>query len=194
MKKNNGYLICNNCFGYYKLKENESPEDFNGCECGSPLVYRENIDNLRTNISNSASKFDSSYNEPENDSNAYDDHNDGISDVLSVESKEHEQYLEKLQETILNQDVVLEYIQEEQMMDGRYDKLPVWDIVEEKKIENELDTRMMNDMMEKENLFQFYIKNKRESESLRYNYSHLKIGFVILLIAFLALIVIYAIK
>lgn len=39
-----GYLICQNCGGYYKLKEGESPEDFVACECYGPLVYVENLD------------------------------------------------------------------------------------------------------------------------------------------------------
>jgi len=43
-KESRGYLICNTCLGYYKLKENESPEDFNKCECGGSLKYAENID------------------------------------------------------------------------------------------------------------------------------------------------------
>ena len=194
MEKDKGYLICNNCFGYYKLKENESPDDFKGCECGSPLVYRENLDNLKTNNTNSYLKNDSSFNEPEYNSAV--DSNNEISDVLGSKSKDHEKYLEKLQETVLNQDVVQNYIDEAQMLDHRYDKLPVWDLNEEKRIKNEFDTQniMINDIIEKEKLFQSYIKNKRETESLKYSYSHLKIGFIVLLIAFLALIVIYAIK
>ncbi|BDZ71499.1 HEAT repeat domain-containing protein [Methanobacterium petrolearium] len=42
-----GYLICQNCGGYYKLKEGESSEDFVACECYGPLVYVENLDGLR---------------------------------------------------------------------------------------------------------------------------------------------------
>ena len=36
-----GYLICDNCKGYYKLQENESPKDFESCQCGGKLEYTE---------------------------------------------------------------------------------------------------------------------------------------------------------
>ncbi|NYB52711.1 MAG: hypothetical protein HVN35_09160 [Methanobacteriaceae archaeon] len=42
-----GYLFCNHCGGYYKLKKNESPLDFLKCECGNSLEYckdRETLD------------------------------------------------------------------------------------------------------------------------------------------------------
>ncbi len=38
-----GYLVCSECNGYYKLQENETPEDFEKCECGSLLTYYESI-------------------------------------------------------------------------------------------------------------------------------------------------------
>lgn len=37
------YLICEKCGGYYKLKEGESPEDFESCECGGNLKYIQNF-------------------------------------------------------------------------------------------------------------------------------------------------------
>jgi len=36
-----GYLVCTQCKGYYELQENESPEDFEKCECGGSLDYHE---------------------------------------------------------------------------------------------------------------------------------------------------------
>jgi uncharacterized membrane protein len=33
------YLVCERCGGYYKLKEGESPEDFESCQCGGDLRY-----------------------------------------------------------------------------------------------------------------------------------------------------------
>jgi len=38
---NMSYLICENCGGFYKLKDNESPEDFSTCECGGLLHLTE---------------------------------------------------------------------------------------------------------------------------------------------------------
>jgi Family of unknown function (DUF5518) len=37
------YLICNKCGGYYELKEGESLEDYEGCECGGQLKYSPSI-------------------------------------------------------------------------------------------------------------------------------------------------------
>ena len=34
-----GYLFCNYCGGYYKLKKDETPRDFEKCECGNPLEF-----------------------------------------------------------------------------------------------------------------------------------------------------------
>ncbi|WP_414468856.1 glycosyltransferase [Methanobacterium sp. ACI-7] len=34
------YLICKQCDNYYKLKKDESPEDFSGCSCGGDLYYK----------------------------------------------------------------------------------------------------------------------------------------------------------
>ncbi|HHT18934.1 MAG: hypothetical protein QM396_06840 [Euryarchaeota archaeon] len=38
------YLICQRCGGYYKLEEDESPDDFDTCRCGGDLVYSYSID------------------------------------------------------------------------------------------------------------------------------------------------------
>lgn len=44
-KFDNGYLVCENCNEYYKLRPGESPEDFTDeCECGGKLKYYHNID------------------------------------------------------------------------------------------------------------------------------------------------------
>jgi hypothetical protein len=33
------YFICRKCGGYYELKKDEAPEDFEKCECGGTLEY-----------------------------------------------------------------------------------------------------------------------------------------------------------
>lgn len=39
-----GYLICDECEGYYELKDGESPDEFsNTCECGGKLNFTENL-------------------------------------------------------------------------------------------------------------------------------------------------------
>ncbi len=50
-----GYLVCSYCRGYYELQEGESPDDFDRCECGSPLEYYESREQFRSRIPNSNS-------------------------------------------------------------------------------------------------------------------------------------------
>ena len=38
-----GYLICDKCGGYYELKEGESPNDFDLCNCGGKLRYANSL-------------------------------------------------------------------------------------------------------------------------------------------------------
>lgn len=41
----NGYLVCDKCFEYYKLQPGESPDDFTDkCECSGKLKYFSSID------------------------------------------------------------------------------------------------------------------------------------------------------
>ncbi|MCC7560646.1 MAG: hypothetical protein KO318_09515 [Methanobacterium sp.] len=41
----NGYLVCDKCFEYYKLQPGESSDDFiDECECGGKLKYFRNLD------------------------------------------------------------------------------------------------------------------------------------------------------
>lgn len=42
-KENRGYLRCEKCKGYYKLKPGESLKDFDICECGGELKYTSRI-------------------------------------------------------------------------------------------------------------------------------------------------------
>jgi hypothetical protein len=40
-----GYLICENCGGYYELQPGESPDDFTDvCACGGKLIYSESLE------------------------------------------------------------------------------------------------------------------------------------------------------
>jgi hypothetical protein len=39
-----GYLHCQSCGGYYHLEDDESPQDFDGCQCGGELVYTPALD------------------------------------------------------------------------------------------------------------------------------------------------------
>ena len=43
---NYGYLICDKCNGYYELKEGESLEDFESCECGGTLKFTKTLGSI----------------------------------------------------------------------------------------------------------------------------------------------------
>ncbi len=46
-----GYLVCEKCGGYYKLKPGESPNKFSdNCECGGKLKYVENLKTTGKNL------------------------------------------------------------------------------------------------------------------------------------------------
>lgn len=38
-----GYVICDKCGGYYELQPDELPDDFDKCQCGGELEYREKL-------------------------------------------------------------------------------------------------------------------------------------------------------
>lgn len=41
-----GFLFCKKCNGYYPLEENESPDEFEQCQCGGELKYYESFDKI----------------------------------------------------------------------------------------------------------------------------------------------------
>jgi len=46
-----GYLVCEECSGYYELQPGELPKDFiNKCECGGKLKYLETLESSDKNI------------------------------------------------------------------------------------------------------------------------------------------------
>jgi cobalamin biosynthesis Mg chelatase CobN len=49
-----GYLVCSGCDGFYELQEDETPEDFDNCECGSPLVYYKTREELENRLESSS--------------------------------------------------------------------------------------------------------------------------------------------
>ncbi|KAF5079805.1 hypothetical protein DSECCO2_126540 [anaerobic digester metagenome] len=44
------YMICESCGGYYELMEDESPEDFDNCQCGGNLRLVDSINEIQDEI------------------------------------------------------------------------------------------------------------------------------------------------
>lgn len=123
--KHLGYLVCPYCRGYYELQEGESPDDFERCECGSPLEYQSMVQ-FRSRVHNpdldkfSTAMGNSSYNE------AVDS---GFEDQLNSENNQlpdNSQIVSRLSKEGYVSEVVLTNIQE--------DKRDLWDFVDEYKL------------------------------------------------------------
>jgi hypothetical protein len=207
-KKDNGYLICKNCLGYYKLKEDESPEDFKGCECGGPLEYTENLDNLRKpRISSSTNEFNSPH-KPDDEYKAdfneeyYDEYEElqQIVDVIRVKAQERKKFMEKLYENVQKQEIILNNISEEQIAEVKDNDWSLWDLIEEKDMKSDINSQKMiiDDIIEKEKHLISYVKDKRNNKPFNaksiISYPYAKIGILTLMIIFLSIIAIYAIK
>jgi hypothetical protein len=209
--KNKGYLICNNCLGYYKLKENESPEDFKGCECGNPLKYSEDINNIRKfPISSSTTKLNSNYTKPSFEYNTLNDFNDEyydeyaelqqIVDIIRTKAQERKKFLEKLYDKVRKQETILNNVNQEQIIEVKDNEWSLWELIEEKNIENDLNDQKMiiDEVIQQETRLLSHLKDKRSPNlsSVQSISSHfyLKIGVLTLIIALLSIIAIYAIK
>jgi len=181
----NGYLICRSCHGYYQLKDNESPDDFNTCECGSPLEYKESMDNLLE----SPRTF--SY----DDVDEYEELQE-IVDFLKNEARERKELLRNLSERVTIQEQALNNINQEKLMEMK-DESSIWDLLEEKDIENEIyeQKRLIESSIQQEEAFLSRIQQKRSrssqsliSTSNDYLPFILIIGIVIVLLVIILLI------
>lgn len=46
---NNGYLVCEECNGYFMLEKDENPQEFGSCQCGGNLIYYNDLDEFLEN-------------------------------------------------------------------------------------------------------------------------------------------------
>ncbi len=151
----NGYLICRSCHGYYELKDNESLEDFNACECGSPLEYADNIDDLLKSPRTSNYDYDNEYEELQE-----------IVDFLKDETRERKELLKNLSERVTIQEQALNNINRKKLMEIR-DEKSIWDLLEESDIEKEINEqkRLTENNIKQEEAFLSRIQQKRSISS-----------------------------
>ncbi|MDI6723896.1 MAG: hypothetical protein QMD61_04560 [Methanobacterium sp.] len=157
-----GYLICENCKGYYKLKNNESPNDFSRCDCGGLLEYRENIDNL-LKIPQILDVYDDvEINEDINDFDEYEELQQ-IIDFLRAKATERKKFLEDLCQRLISQEELLNEIRNERFNEINSGNDSVWDILEEKSLDNKINgqKKVISSIMEQENQFLSHIQEKR---------------------------------
>ncbi|MGB9936839.1 MAG: hypothetical protein ACPK7O_03910 [Methanobacterium sp.] len=202
-KEYKGYLVCRSCSGYYELKNGESPDDFKGCECGNALEYHENIDILKNYKASNSVNSNSSYKKPVNDNYNdlyYDEYEDlqQMVEIIRVKAEKRQKFLENLYKNIKKQEKILNSIKQEKILDVKNNTWSLWNVMEERNIKDDINNQKMliDDVIEQEKHLISYIKDKREIKVNNYNniYSYAKIGILTLIIAFLSIIAIYALK
>lgn len=193
--KPNGYLVCNSCYGYYKLKNNESPEDFSSCECSGSLEYYKTIDDIKE-----------TYQTPENtvfdheDSDYYDEYEELEKIVDTIKNKAHERkkFLENLSESINSQERMLKEIKSGQFREVSADDWSLWNIIEKEDIGNEINGQKMliDEIMGQEDKLLSHVREKRENKSVNRDLSsnYIKIGIIMFLATLFVILAIYLLK
>ncbi len=147
----NRYLICNTCSGYYRLKDNEYPDDFIECECGGSLSFYNDVE------------IEDIYQYPQT---GY-----GKSNKFSTpQYSKNEKILRKLQGNIKEQEIALNDIKHEKIVAITKDDWSIWERLdkdESKKIPD--DQKMIdNEIKKQENKLLLQVKNKRKDTSFNF--------------------------
>jgi len=197
IRENTGYLVCHDCGGYYKLKDDEYPEDFSSCECGGYLQYHENNDFQKETASPDnriSEEFDADY------YNEYEELEEIVS-VIQTKANERKKFLENLSTNIEEQEKLLKTINFEKNRNfEETSDWPLWSFIEENGLKNEISDQKMliDEIMDQENKFLSKIKEKRGIEASvsknTFNNFYVKISVLAAIIILLGLLVIYLIK
>ncbi|MGF7118929.1 hypothetical protein [Methanobacterium oryzae] len=192
--KNNGYLVCHSCKGYYELNDNESIEDFYGCECGNPLTYHENIaDIFKT------PHFNKNYDQIVSEYDEYAELQQ-IVDILRNKATERKRFLENLCERVMIQEEVLNEIKYDRINEFDDETKSVWDLMEEKSLKNEISgqKKIIHNVIEQENKLLSHIQDKRtKNRSIAgeiFTTSLTKISILTVSVIVIALLLIYLLK
>lgn len=182
----NGYLICHSCHGYYQLNENESPDDFNACECGGSLLYAESVDDILESPSNFSDKKD------------YEDLEEVV-DFLKNEARERKELLKNLSERVTIQEQTLDNINKENILEIN-DNSSVWDMIDDKDLGYEIihQKNIIESDIGHEERFISHIQQKRsKSNASLYtgnSYSSLLLtGSIVVILLILFIIALYVI-
>lgn len=181
LKESNGYLICIRCNGYYKLKENESLDDFEACECGGNLILRSNLNAL---IDSEITGI--------NDDEHYPQSNEELHEIIAVlkdKANERKKILEDLSNRILIQEELLNEIKEQ--------RWHLWEILEKKNVEKDINEQksLLENIMEQEDRLLLHIRHQRgRSKNIEKRpnvQSFIKAGPIIILILIIGIGIIY---
>lgn len=149
-RKPTGYLLCNKCHGFYKLKYGESLDDFECCECGGSLEYRKYLPKKSDIVDNS---LEYTY----NPDNFYEDY------------AELEELLNTLKRKSLNRKKVLLNlykrinVQEELLNEIKEERWTLWDVLDQRDMQSDIDSQksLIDDINRQEDRLQMIIKEQR---------------------------------
>ena len=175
--EDHGYLICHKCYGYYPLKENESPDDFLECECGNDLEFYENIDEF---IKIKDSK-DLTGDNPEIMDDNYSELQE-IENALKSKSEKRKKFFEDLSTRIKLQEDILTEI--------NYGERGLWDTLEEKSLSDGIETAAVNIAVH-ENNFLSHVKKQRSRAERAESHYFTKISAILFVIAAIMLLIVY---
>ena len=176
--EDHGYLICHKCYGYYPLKENESPDDFLECECGNDLEFYEDIDDFikikdsKDLTGDNSEIIDDNYNELQE-----------IENALKNKSEKRKKFFEDLSTRIKLQEDILAEI--------NYGERGLWDTLEEKSLSNGIETAAVN-IAAHENNFLSHVKKQRSRAERAESHYFTKISAILFVVAAFVLLILYA--
>lgn len=181
--KSHGYLVCPKCYGYYQLKKNELPTDFEECECGTDLEFYENIDNFAKNEGINGDISECSPNV------LYDDYKElqEIVNVLKNKAEKRKEFFEELSTRIETQEEILN--------DIKFDEWRLWDTIEEKSLSRNIKGQklLVENVIEQEDNFLSHVKKQRskaeniEKKSNIYSYAKIAALLIVMIIIVLGI-------
>jgi hypothetical protein len=142
-KKLNGYLVCESCKGYYQLKDGESPEDFEKCECGGSLDYYKTLKDFKIELDRKNIQRQE-YAEIEK-----------MVNILKTKTKERKMMIN----TLSKQGTV----EDELLKDIKKDKWTLGDLLEEKRLQTDAESQkiFLDEIMRQEEKFNRILKEQR---------------------------------
>lgn len=176
--EDHGYLICHKCYGYYPLRENESPDDFLECECGNDLEFYEDIDDFikikdsKDLTGNNSEIMDDNYNELQE-----------IENALKSKSEKRKKFFEDLSTRIKMQEDILTEI--------NYGERGLWDTLEEKSLNDGVETAAVNIALHEDN-FLSHVKKQRSRAERAESHYFTKISAILFIIAAFVLLILYS--
>lgn len=143
-----GYLVCESCKGYYQLNQNESPTDFESCECGNSLEYFRTLEEVKIRIYQTDS--------PESELN-YEEMAKLLS-VIKSKAKQRKEMIDELSRRIT--------IQEELLMEIKAGRWSLWNVLEQRDFPSDVkrQKKLLEDIEQQEERLMSMVIEKRVRE------------------------------